>query len=112
MAAIGIQLDAVPEIPDAHHQVRKFSGHQRLTAGKGHPVQQALALPEKRQQFCVVHDGLRVHVQKVCVMAERAAQNAAGQKDGAGCMSRVIKQCQFLQSVDVHLFRLLLLTRR
>ena len=104
MAAVGIELDAVSHFPDLLHQFRKLPGHQRFTAGKGHPVQQSLALSEKRQQLCVIHDRLCVHVQKVRIVAERAAQNAAGQKNRAGCMSRIIEQRQFLQSMDVHRF--------
>ena len=102
MATVGVQLHGVAQVLNGPQQPGKIRPQQRLAAGDGHTVQQALPLFQKGQQSGVVHDRLHAAQHQAAVVAERAPKIAPRQKHRAGHMAGKIQQRQLLYSMNVH----------
>ena len=78
-----------------------------LSARDRHTVEQAVPLVQKFEKFFIVHQGLFGSVDQFKIVAERASEITAPQKNRASNMTRKIQKSHFLQSVQFHFKHLL-----
>ena len=99
-----VKLDGIAHAFDSLNECLQIGLHGRLAAGNGDALKPSLAAFEKLEEFLLGNDRRFLRMQhQPAVLAERAPEVTAARKNGARKVLRKIKQCQFLQSVYLHI---------
>ena len=105
MRAVGVKLDLViADIAYPAKKILKIGLKDRLAAADADAVKYTLALFEMGKNFInrVSFRASRIK-NEPRIVAEGTAQVASARKDGASRESGVVKKCEFIKALNVHL---------